>query len=500
MPELNIDFSYILPPLVLAAGGCLVLTEGLVLGAKKHGIMLATTLLSALASLVAATGLHGHVGDAFSGAVVIDGTVVALLALVALCTVLGALVSPAYLNRYKMKPADYYTLILFAACGMQVLVAAGDLSSVFVGLETMSISVYALTGYRVRQDASTEAAMKYFLLGAFATGFLLYGMAFLYGATGTTNLAEMGHRLSDLQGAAPSTLLYAMLGLGLLLVGMAFKVGAFPFHMWVPDAYQGAPTPVTAFMSVAVKAAAFGILLRTLSVALAPLSALWQPLLSWLAVGTMLAGNVLALRQENLKRMLACSSISHAGYLLLGVAASATLPAQAGAAVIHYLLVYAFMNMGAFAVIMVLSREGYERTRFADLEGLSQERPLLAAVLAFFMIALAGIPPTGGFTAKFYLFAGSIQAGLLAPAILGILSSVIGVVYYLRVVVVAYMKPRDENAPIAPLAASGFALPTVIALSLLVTLEMGLNLLPSLGWFIPGYFEELGTAIAVIIP
>ncbi|MCB0220394.1 MAG: NADH-quinone oxidoreductase subunit N [Chrysiogenetes bacterium] len=495
MPELNINFHYVLPPLLMALGGCVVLTEGLVLGARKHTLFFVTTLITAAASLGASLCLRGEVGAGFSDAVIIDGTVVLLLSLVAICVILGALVSPAYLNRYKMKGADYYTLMLFAACGMQVLVSAGDLSTLFIGLETMSVSVYALTGYRIRQDASTEGAMKYFLLGAFATGFLLYGMAFLYGATGTTNLAEMGLRLGDITEGS-HTALFAMLGLGLLLVGMAFKVGAFPFHMWVPDAYQGAPTPVTAFMSVAVKAAAFGILLRTLSVALFPLAYLWQPLISWLAVGTMLAGNVLALRQDNVKRMLAYSSVSHAGYLLLGVAASGTLPTEAGAAVIHYLMVYAFMNVGAFAVLLSLSREGYERTRYSDLTGLSQERPLIAAVLAFFMIALAGIPPTGGFTAKFYLFAAAIKSGLAGPAILGILSSVIGVVYYLRVVVVSYMNPRDESAPIPAVAPRGIALSAVIVIALLVTLEMGLNLLPGLGWFIPGYLEEFSHAIA----
>lgn len=495
MPELNINFCYILSPLLLALGGCLVLSEGLLFGARKHTLFFVTTLLSAAASLGAALSLRGETGAAFSDAVVIDGTVTLLLGLISVCVILGTLVAPAYLNRYKMKGADYYTLLLFAATGMQILVAAGDLSTLFIGLETMSVSVYALTGYRVRQDASVEGAMKYFLLGAFATGFLLYGMAFLYGASGTTNLAEMGLKLADLPEGSHRAL-FAMLGLGLLLVGMGFKVGAFPFHMWVPDAYQGAPTPVTAFMSVGVKAAAFGILLRTLSVALEPLAHLWQPLLSWLAVGTMIAGNVLALRQENVKRMLAYSSVSHAGYLLLGVAAAGTLPTEASSAVIHYLIVYAFMNVGAFAVLLSLSRENYERTRYSDLEGLSQERPLSAAILAFFMIALAGIPPTGGFTAKFYLFASAIQSGLVVPAIVGILSSVVGVVYYLRVVVVAYMTPRPEGAALPAVAPRGLALIAVIVVAALVTLEMGLNVLPGLGWFIPGYLEEMSAAIS----
>ncbi len=470
---MDLHLALIAPQLTLASGGCLVLCEGLLFRRPRHGLLLLTTLAAATASLGLSVQLLGVRSQAFAGAVVVDPTVAPLLALLALCAFLGAAVSPAYLNRYRLPPADYYTLLLFAACGMQFLVAAGDLITLFVALETLSVCLYALTGYRSRQDASTEGALKYFLLGAFATGFLLFGMAFLYGAAGTTSLQQIGTTLlgGELSGQSA---LFARLGLGLLLVGMAFKVGAVPFHMWVPDAYQGAPTPVTAFMSVAVKTAAFGILLRTLLTALGGLSAQWAAILGALSLATMAGGNLLALVQNNVKRMLAYSSVAHAGYLLLGVVAASRVPAEAAEAVVFYLFVYAFMNLGAFAALIAAGGEHYERTRLADLEGLSEGHPVLSALFALFLLALAGMPPTGGFLAKFRLFSAAIHGGFTFLAIAGILASVVGVVYYLRVIVALYMKPAREGLP--PAAPRGLALTFVLALCALGTIGLGLRI------------------------
>lgn len=485
---LQSNFTYLLPHLALGVGACLVLIEGLLMDLRKenHKVLAGTTFAAGTLALVFALLLYGRHGEAFYAAVVIDSSTTALLAIVGVSVMLGAALSPNYLERFRFRPSDYYTLLLISATGMAFLVSAGDLTMIFVGIETLSIAIYALTGYRVRQDASIEGALKYFLLGAFATGFLLYGMAFLYGASGTTNLAMIGERLLALP-AGSSEHLFALIGLGLLLVGLAFKVGAVPFHMWVPDVYQGAPTSVTAFMSVAVKAAAFGILLRTVVTALHPLTDQWMPLLTWLAVATMIVGNLMALVQNNVKRMLAYSSVAHAGYLLLGVAAAGTVPAEASGAVIYYLLVYAFMNMGAFAVIIAVSPKGIERTRYVDLQGLSVERPGMAALLGLFMLALAGIPLTGGFTAKFYLFAAALRGGLLVPAVIGILASVVGVVYYLRVIVEMYMKePLATPAAGAQRVPSGIALTGVIAVCAVLVVLLGLQMVPGIDNLISG--------------
>ncbi|MEW6774736.1 MAG: NADH-quinone oxidoreductase subunit N [Bdellovibrionota bacterium] len=490
MNDLHLFAIY--PQITLGLGALLVLGEGLVFGKNRHGLFLITTLVAATFSLAFTILSWKTTANAFAGAVILDPTVSALLAIVSVCTLLGALCSPAYANRHGFEPANYYTLLLFSACGMAFLVSSNDLAMAFVSLETLSVCVYALTGYRTRQDASTEGAVKYFLLGAFATGFLLYGISFLYGATGSTNFSEIATRFAAGNMGPESK--FAVIGVGLLLVGLSFKVGAVPFHMWVPDVYQGAPTPITAFMSVAVKASAFGFLVRLLPHTLMGLSDSWVPILSALALLTMIGGNLLALAQRNLKRLLAYSSVAHAGYLLLGVASASKLPDQADAAILYYLLVYSFMNVGAFAVLLTLNSPARERNNLSDLAGLSESHPLLAALLSLFMLALAGIPPTGGFTAKFYLFGAALRAGYTTLAVLGILSSVIGAFYYLRVVVALYMesptRPVSNDPAASAMAPRGLALAFAVLLCAVLSVELGLQSLPGLGIF-PSYLEGL---------
>src|SRR5439155_1911595 len=294
----------------------------------------------------------------------------------------------AYLEREQLLAPEYYVLLLFATLGAMVMAAGSDLMVIFLGLELMSVAVYVLAGFDRRRARSAEAALKYFLLGAFASGFLLYGIALVYGATATTNFALIGAQVS-----IDGTSIMLLIGLALLIVGFGFKVAAVPFHMWAPDVYDGAPTPVTAFMATAVKAAAFAALFRLLNSAFAGV-AVWHDILWWLAAITMIGGNLFALGQRSLKRMLAYSSVAHAGYLLVAVTAGGP---QGGSAALFYLAVYSVMNLGAFGVLALLGREQEERVRLSDLAGLGARHPALALAMTLFMLSLGGIPPTAGF-------------------------------------------------------------------------------------------------------
>lgn len=365
-------------------------------------------------------------------------------------TALLILLSGDDIRRRKIFVGEYYSLILLAASGMMLLVQSTNLIMIFLTIEVLSLAVYVLTGITRRQPRAGEAAMKYFVTGAFASGFLLYGMTFLYGATGTVELAKMAASVN-----ATSPLV--VVGIGLMLVGFAFKVGAVPFHMWVPDVYEGAPTSITAFMSVAVKTAGFGALAR---IVLTGLPGGHLPLLGdlfWgLAAATMVVGNLMAVPQQSVKRMLAYSSVAHTGYVLLGFAALRESAAVASAAV-FYLLVYTFMTFGAFAVIIYLGRsvqipgrrepEWQDAEDLYDFAGIARKRPWAAAAMTLFMVSLAGIPPTAGFAGKFLLFKAAIQHHFYGLAILGILTSIVSVYYYLRVVVWMYMKDPVEPAP-----------------------------------------------------
>jgi NADH-quinone oxidoreductase subunit N len=316
---------------------------------------------------------------------------------------------------------------------MILMAAANDLMVFFLGLETMSISVYVLTGIWRASSRATEAAMKYFLIGAFATGFLLYGIALIYGATGSTNLTQITAYLLEPTTEWP---LYLAGGVFLLLIGFAFKVGAVPFHFWVPDVYEGAPTPVTGFMSVAVKAAAFAAWVRVLMHEFSPLDSEWAYPLKLIAIATMTLGNLLAITQTSVKRMLAYSSIAHAGYVMIALVSGEE---WGGPSVLFYLLAYALMTFGAFAVVGALSDKDHTREAYSDFAGLGFKRPFLAMAMSLFMLSLAGFPPLGGFTGKFYVFRAAINSGHTDLAIIGVLNSLISVIYYLRVIVMMYM-------------------------------------------------------------
>ncbi len=386
----------------------------------------------------------------FSGALVIDPQALVFHLIFLLVAILTILASVHHLEAAGAPRGEYFALILFAVSGMTMMAASEHLLTLFLGLEILSICLYVLAGLTRDQVYAIEGALKYFLLGAFSTGFVLYGMALIYGATGRLDLRGIATTLSSV-GREPIDPLI-LVGSALLLIGLAFKVAAVPFHFWAPDVYQGSMAPVSGFMAAGTKAAAFAMLVRVLSVGLggAAIREHWIAILSVLAILTMILGNVVALAQQNIKRMLAYSSIANAGYLLVAVAASGR-TGEGATVVIFYLAVYAFMTVGAFAVAALLSRSGDagQGTSIADYAGLSKRRPALAAAMAIFMLSLTGIPPTGGFIGKFYIFKSAVDAGMYGLAIVGVLASVVGAFFYLRVVVQMYVRePGADPVPV----------------------------------------------------
>jgi NADH-quinone oxidoreductase subunit N len=366
----------------------------------------------------------------------------AVLARVLLLVVaaLGLLLGHQYFARSGDEQRGEFTpLLLFATSGMTLIVASADLIMMFLALEILSLSLYVLTGLTGRR-AANEAAMKYFLLGAFSSAFFLYGVAIAYGATGTTKIAAMALALT---GTGESQAL-AVLGFALLAVGFAFKVSAVPFHMWTPDVYQGAPTPITAFMSAATKVAAFGALIRVLDVAFQALAWDWAPVVWGLAAASVVVGSILAIAQTNVKRMLAYSSIAHAGFILTGLSAAGSAGIRAA---MFYLVAYAAMTVGAFGTVMVVSGRGEDRTRIGDYTGLARTNPVAAALMTLFLLSLAGIPPTAGFIAKVSVFSAAIDAGYWVLSLIGVLASVAAAFFYLRVIVLMYMQEPETAAP-----------------------------------------------------
>ena len=350
---------------------------------------------------------------------------------------LTVLISFAYLEREQLLAPEYYVLLVFGTLGMMIMAAGADLMVIFLGLELMSVAVYVLAGFDRRRARSAEAALKYFLLGAFASGFLLYGIALVYGATGTTNVGLIGVQVGLSQ---RSVMLLA--GLALLIVGFGFKVAAVPFHMWAPDVYDGAPTPVTAFMATGVKAAAFAALFRVLLEGFAGVG-VWQDIVWWLAVITMIGGNLFALGQRSLKRMLAYSSVAHAGYLLVAVAAGGT---RGASAFLVYVVAYTLMSVGAFALLAAKGRGGESDVLIDDLAGLSARRPWLAFALAICMLSLLGFPGTAGFIGKWYILIAATNAGQNVLAAILVLTSVVSAGYYLPVIMAMYMKPEPSES------------------------------------------------------
>lgn len=437
IPLLN--FAALLPLFIVIGTGLLVVILDLFVADKKSLGWL--SLIGVILAAVVSSMQQGIAGfdPTFQNVAISDGYANFYNLIFMSTAALSILVAMGYLGRVGLQKGEYYALLLFATSGMMAMAMATDLMVVFIGLETMSIALYIMSALNRHSRPSGEAGIKYFLMGAFASSFLLYGMALTYGATGSTNFNEIAGVLS-----AGTVAPMAMLGLGLMLVGFAFKVAAVPFQWWTPDVYHGAPTAVTTFMSVGAKAAGFATLMRLLMVSFPASTADWQLIIAILAVLTMTLGNVAALAQKDVKRMLAYSSIAHAGYLLVGVAAGTT---EGVSSVLFYLLVYAFMNIGAFAVVGVLEQKNAVGTKLAEYAGLATRNPWLAAVMAVFLFSLTGFPPLAGFWGKFYLFRAAVNADLTWLAVVAVINSGIAAFYYLGVVVQMYMKPAEDGAP-----------------------------------------------------
>jgi len=480
IPAVNI--TPILPEILLSVlAMALLLINVFTPGGKKAYLGYISFVGILVTGLLVVTGWGGHV-ESFSGSVVQDNFASFFKIIFLVSAGLAILISDQYMEREGCNHGELYPIILFTVVGMMLMASGTDLMTIFLGLEVMSVSLYVLAGFNRDNLKSNEAGLKYFLLGAFSTGFLLYGMALTYGATGTTRIAQIAVKVGQM--GLPSTNMLVVAGMLLMLTGFAFKVAAAPFHMWTPDVYEGAPTPMTAFMSVGPKAAGFAAALRILMVAFPTLQADWSNLLWVLAVLTMTVGNITALRQDNIKRMLAYSSIAHAGYILVGFTAG-NVTGTSG--ILFYLLSYAFMNIGAFAVVVLIGKRGEPNGNVQDFAGLGFKHPLLAVAMAVFLFSLAGMPPTAGFIGKFYLFSGAIQKGYIWLAIIGVLNSAASVYYYLRVMVFMYMKEPNEEfewvsvtAPIAlclMISVAGSLIPGVVPSLILEWAQMAAKLM-----------------------
>jgi NADH-quinone oxidoreductase subunit N len=455
-----VDLRPLLPMLVLAATAAIVIVLDLLPPRERKDHLGFVSALGVVLTLVMTYWMTFAIGGGelrgFRGMVVLDPFALFFNVVIGYATGLVILLSMDYIRREGQEAGEFYILVLLSALGMMLMASAGDLIIVFLGLETMSIALYVLTGFFRHRLEAGEASLKYFLMGAFASGFFLYGIALIFGATGSTNLDRIANAVAA--GAGPDPML--AVGFGLLLVGFGFKISAVPFHMWAPDAYEGAPTSITAFIATGSKAAAFASLLRVLLTSLrgAPLD--W-PMLMWgMAAITMTVGNVVALAQQNIKRMLAYSSIAHVGYMLVGVVAGGSL---GNGSVLFYLLVYTFTTAGAFGAVLLLERNGREAVQLADYGGLATRHPVLAVALSVFLLSLIGIPPTAGFVGKFYLFGAAVKSGYVWLAVIGVLNSAVAAYYYLRLIVFMYMR-EPEGAPTVLAPSFSGALALVVAL------------------------------------
>jgi NADH-quinone oxidoreductase subunit N len=457
------DFLAILPLLILAGWTTLLIAVDLFIPEDRKGW---TALLAALGLLVTMGFALAQIGPqtvAFNGMVVVDGFATFLTVLFLGSGVVGIALAYDYLKRMGLARSEYYILMLYSITGMLLMSIAADLIVVFMALELLSIPLYVMAGFAHPKVQSEEAALKYFLLGAFAGGFVVYGVALIFGATGSTSLEIITAAIRA--GTANMTLL--TVGAALILIGLGFKVAAVPFHMWTPDVYQGAPTAVTAFMSVGAKAGGFAALLRIFVAALPALGADLTPVLWVLAALTMFLGNVVAIAQTNIKRLLAYSSIAHAGYILMAIVTfgQASVSGDAVASALFYLTAYAFTSFGAWAVVIAMERAEDKGLNLDDYAGLGRKYPLLAAAMAIFMLSFTGVPPTLGFVGKFFLFRTVLEGGFIGLAVIGVLTSLVSAYYYLRVVVIMYMRdgePQVHRDPWLELTAGAAALGTVL--------------------------------------
>ncbi len=463
---MGIEYGPLMPQIILVVAGMVImLMEPFTAPGRKSRlgqIAIVATAISAYSLRLQGT----HRPPLFDGMFLTDSYSYFFQWLFLIITGMSVLISMDFNERESINRGEYYALLLFACSGMSLMAASGDLILTFLGLEILSIATYILAGFKRDDVRSNESSLKYFLLGSFASAFLLYGIALIYGGTGSTNY-EAIRELANLQGGMQVT---GMIGMGLLLVGFGFKVALVPFHSWVPDVYEGAPSPVTAFMTVGPKAAGFAALVRVLVQALPSLGTHWTSILWVVSILTMVLGNVVAVLQTNVKRMLAYSAIAHAGYILVGIVANS----QTGfSAVLFYLVVYTIMNLGAFSIVLSLSHKGDMRVSLDDYAGLGRRAPLAAAALSLFLISLAGIPLTGGFVGKFYLFSAAIQKGYVGLAIIAVLNSVLSVFYYFRLMVIMYMREplagQPEPDPI------GIPVMAIVAINVIGILWLGID-------------------------
>ncbi len=465
LAALSVDVAAIAPVFLLGGLAMLVLVLGLFTGKEQNGVLAALTVLG-LAGVAVLTALSwGDGRTAFGRMMVIDDFYVFFGVLSLIATILAVMLSTSYVNRMGLAYPEFYGLLIFGASGMLVMASATNMIVLLIGIELLSLSLYVLAGFTRSRLTAEEAALKYFLLGSFAIGLLIYGTALIYGATGSLDYAGIAESLKGMKGLNPMLLA----GMGLVLVGFAFKLSLVPFHMWVPDVYEGSPTPVTAYMAVGTKAAVFAALVRMLSSAFPAAQAEWGPILAVLAALTMIVGNVAAVVQTNVKRLLGYSAIAHAGYILMALIAGGN------NAVLFYLLAYTAMNFGAFAVVVAVGEGREARSSLDDWAGLAQRNPWLAAAMTVFLLSLAGVPPTAGFLGKLYVFEAAIQGGYLWLALIGIVTSIISVYYYLKVVVAMYMVKPAAGVVTSRVT---FTMVAVVAIALFFTLQLGL--LPSL--------------------
>lgn len=476
------DYGALLPEMIVLAGALLLLLIDVFVRRRRMEVAVGAAMITVILAFAASIHIwianqHGvfpgagtHALDAMATgdrfAQLFNFTLLGTAALV-------ILIAPPYMVESDFDVGEFLSLILFSLAGMMLLAAALNLIVIFLGIELLSLALYILSGFDRSRPRSQEAGFKYFLLSSFATAFLIYGMALVYGATGSTSLTRIVHCVggSSCHGAV-STSPFLLVGISLMVVGFAFKVSVVPFHMWTPDVYEGAPTPVTAFMSVATKGAVFAAFLRVFSLALGGVSGQWFGIIWSLAIITMIFGNLLALVQSNMKRLLAYSGIAHAGYILVAMSATNELGTTA---VAFYFIVYTFMNVGAFILVLVLESRGEAGDEISSYRGLFSRSPLLAGATAIFMFSLAGFPPTAGFFAKYYAFAAAVQAGHTELAIIGVLTSVLSLGYYLRVVAVMFMQPAGSEAPRVR--------PTWTSTVALITSTVGVLIIGVVPWF-----------------
>ncbi|MCK5196305.1 MAG: NADH-quinone oxidoreductase subunit N [Desulfobulbaceae bacterium] len=433
------SLSFLGPELVLLSVGILLIVVDLF--CKNRLLLPWLTAAGTLVSLVLLFNTSS--ATVFGNMYVVDGYSVFFKMVCLIGLLFTVLFSECYLETEKLRHGEYYSLLVFSTVGMMAMVSGGDLIVVYLGLELMALSVYCLVGLLKQDSRSNEASLKYFLMGAFSSGLLLYGISLIYGLTGTTDLSVLSQRVVSLDLMGNHAFL---VGLGLVLVAFCFKIAAAPFHMWAPDVYEGAPSSITAFMAVAPKAAAFAVLGRVLIMGFGDVHIHWGPLIAFIAVLTMAIGNIAAIAQKSLKRMLAYSSVAHAGYALLGILAGNN---EGLSATMNYLFIYAFMNMGAFAILILLCDNKRRGEQLDDYRGLAKTNPLAAALMLVFLFSLAGIPPTAGFIGKFYLLVAAIHAGYIVTVVAAMVFSVISAYYYLRVVRYMYFENAEQETAVS---------------------------------------------------